>query len=56
MVLRCVEILTGFIIQLSVLSATPTWWDLGGATLVMMAVIIMGLEDIVMARISYSWF
>jgi len=55
MVLRSFEIVAAYILQICVFNTTPVWLDLGGTVLVMMAVLLMGTEDIIMRRFPFRF-
>lgn len=56
MVLRTFEIVAAYILQIVVFNLRPNWIDLGGTLLVMLAVFLMGIEDIITKKIKNKYF
>lgn len=55
MVLRSFEIVAAYILQICVFKTTPVWLDLGGTVLVLVAVLLMGTEDIIMTKLKWRF-
>ena len=55
MVVRSIEVVAAYILQLTVFSVPPHWTDLAGTVLVMLSVLAMGLEDCLMEALQWRW-
>ena len=55
MVVRSFEVVAAYILQVTVFDVATHWTDLAGTACVISAVVMMGLEDIIMERLDWRF-